>query len=185
MVLYGNVAYLNMIKEGGRTNFLHVWVASILGWEDVDSISVVLNTELQLFEEPEESSHLRVHGSADIISWNSFIYCLVNNVGGLSVSLQSTFIKFTWALIHNILLWAGLLMLSWPNCWKIFSGHLIPVRSSFLLRRSLSWGNDFRAWRTWWSVEKHLNTPKVISGLKNPSVDTTLLPDNNVTAAVK
>lgn len=64
------------------------------------------------FEEVEESSHLTVHGSADVISWNSFIYCLVNNVGGLSVSLQSAFIKLTWALIHNILLWAGLLMLS-------------------------------------------------------------------------
>lgn len=71
----------------------------------------MLNTELQLFE-VEKSSHLTVLGTADIISWNSFIYCLVNDVGGLSVSLQSTFIKFAWALIHNILLWAGLLMLS-------------------------------------------------------------------------
>lgn len=157
-----------MVKEHSRTNFLHVWVVSVLGWEDTDSIFVVLSTEWQLFEEVEESSHLTVHGSADVISWNSFIYCLVNDAGGLSVSLQSTFIKFTWALIHNILLWAGLLMLSWPNCWKIFSGHLIPVRSSFLPRRSLSWGNDFRAWRMWWSVEKHLNSPKVTSGLKNP-----------------
>lgn len=156
-----------MIKEDSRTNFLYVWVASVLGWEDAGSISVVLNTELQLFEELGESSHLTVHGSADIISWNELIYCLVNDVGSLWVSLQTTFIKFTWALIHNILLWAGLLMLSWPNCWKIFSGHLIPVRSNFLLRRSVSWGNDFRPWRMWWIVEKRLNTPKIISGSKN------------------
>lgn len=72
----------------------------------------MLNTELLLFEEVEESSHLTACGSADVVSWNSFINCLVNNVGGMSLSLQSTFIKFTRALVHNTLLWAGLLMLS-------------------------------------------------------------------------
>lgn len=73
----------------------------------------MLNTELLLFEEVgEESSRLTACGSADVVSWNSFINCLVNNVGGMSLSLQSTFIKFTRALVHNTLLWAGLLMLS-------------------------------------------------------------------------
>lgn len=76
----------------------------VLEREDANSILVVLNTELLFEEVGEESSHLTAPGSADVVSWNSFIYCLVNNVGGMSVSLQSTFINFTRALLHNTLL---------------------------------------------------------------------------------
>ena len=154
------VACLDMTKEHYRTNFLQVWVVLVLVWEDADSSFVVLNTEWQIFEEVvEESFHLTAHGSAEAVSWNSFIYYVVNSGGGMSVSLQSTFIKFTRASVHSSLPWAGLLMLSRPNCWKIFSGHLIAVRSSFLMRRSLSRGEWFQCVESLVECRKKRNQP--------------------------